>query len=234
MSKKNTQPAVKRIGHILYSEVYADYWFNEKPGNKDKRRPDPTYNRVCLCKGYSADLPFSVFHHDVEGDEKPFKVVYEWKNKNYTTFTFEYQGSIRTEIDNDTYYMLGIVEEHATKTAAQAAMRKLAAAARSKIDAVTPSAPSDLCNCTYGAKGELRIGDLIEYTSCPGIVWKIAGERKTSHGWALQLEPVFSFLVRTNTDKAKEISWRDVYNYVRPIDLKELRRKHAELASIIV
>lgn len=233
MAKKNAKPPVKPIGRILYSEYIRDHWFHEKPGNAGKSQPEASYDRVCDCKGFSDDRPFSVFFHKVEKDKKPFKVVFHWTNSNYKSFTFKYMGSPRSEMDGDTYHMMDVLEEHATKTAAQKAMRKYAEAAFAKVDAATPERAGDLCNCTHGEKGKLRIGDLIQYTSCPGIIWKIIGERRTNRDWSLKVEPIFSFLVDNGTNKVKEIAQRDVYNYVHPLDIVELGTAYTKLGLAI-
>lgn len=234
--KQDAKPPVKPIGRILYSQILRDYWFHKKPGNRDKVQPEPTYDSVCECKGFTDDRPFSVYFHKDPKDPKPFKVVFHWTNSKFKSFTFDYNGSPRTEMDGDTYHMTDILEAHATKSAAQKAMRKYATIAFDKVNNPATS-NGDVCHAVAtnekGKEIKLRIGELIEYSSCPGIVWRIVGERRTKHDWSLQVEPVFSLLVRNGTNKPKEIAERDVYNYVHPIDLMSMGTAFNNFALVI-
>jgi len=225
--KKRAFPPVEPIGHILYGEQYGDRTsYPEMPAK---------FDRMCDCMGFSDDRPFSVFKSNTH-DLYPYKVVFHWTNPNHKTRKVRRMGEDREEIDYNTYHMMDIIEQHATLSAAQKSMRKFAKEAFAKVNDA-PTKDGDACHCVWtddeGDEHKLFVGDLIEYTSCPGIVWRILGERRASDRWHLQVEPVLSFLVKTGTDKRKELESRDVYNYVRPLDLVELGVAYTKLGLLM-
>jgi len=115
---KTSKAPVKPIGRILYSEIYT--WSPYGLGGESK------YDRVCECKGYSDDRPFSVFLHKDPEDKSPWKVCYHWRNEDgYKQKTVNIFGRPEQRTDEDTYHMTDILQAHASKTAAQKVMREL-------------------------------------------------------------------------------------------------------------
>lgn len=233
----NAQPPVKPIGKILYHQWLRGYWDRDNPKWKGKEPPEPSYDKVCECKGFSDDRPFSVFQHKDPKDRHPFKVVFHWYNERPKYFKVKRAGEDRNEVDSDTRHMMDVLEEHQTKSAAQKAMRRYAAEAFAKVNNA-PKGEGDGCHNVWldpetTIEHPLKVGDLVEYTSCPGIVWRIEGERRANDSWYLQVEPVFSFLVNNGTNKRKELFPRDVYNYVRPIDLVKLGAAYMQLGNVL-
>lgn len=221
------KPPVKPIGRILHSQQFGD--LEHCTG---VRKPAP-FDRVCDCKGFSDVSPFSVFRSSDAKDEKPFKVVYHWYNdKAKTKLTMVY-GRHEHRTDEDDAYRMDIIQAHATKTAAQKAMRAFAEAAFAKVNVTQPQKTGAVCNCVGVDDVKLRLGDLVGYSSCPGIVWRIVSERRTNHDWSLKVEPALSFLVSNGTDKVKEISQRDAYSYVTLVDLVELGTRFSQLGTLI-
>lgn len=240
----NAKPPVKPIGRILYSERYRKVWDPKMYEHGGYRCVG--YQKVCECKGFSDDRPFAVYKYERElasnekppkkADPKPFKVTFHWTNENFKRKKVQRQGEWRDEIDSDTYHMTDILEEHATLSAAQKAMRRFATEAFAKVNEGKAAKEGDKChNVCWNGNSEvpLHLGDLVEYVSCPGIVWRIVSERRTTHDWSLKVEPVFSFLVSDGTDKVKEISQRDVYNYVKPIDLVKMGAVYVQLGNVL-
>lgn len=232
MAKKTARPPVKPVGRILYSQYLTGYWMRWDPKLKDGEVPVPTFDKVCDCKGFSTDRPFSVFLNKDATDTKPFKVVFHWRNDKPRTFVVKHMGEDRTIDDDDTRYMMDVLEEHATKDAAQKAMRRFATEAFAKVNDA-PTKAGDVCHCTGFDDAKLRVGDLVEYASCPGIVWRITGERRANAAWYLQIAPAFSFLVRNGTNKAKELRGHDVYNCIHPIDIVAMASAYTTLGLTI-
>ena len=219
------KPPVKPIGRILYSELMGQR--NVYPEIPAK------FDRVCDCRGFSDDRPFSVFKAADEADASPFKVVFCWTNEKPTTVKVRRQGEMREEYDNDTYYMMDILEEHPSKYAAQKSMRRFAEESFAKATVTKPLELGAICNCEGANGAKLRLGDLVRFVSCPGIIWRILSERKTNYDWSLKVEPIFSFLVDDGTDKVKEISQRDVSFYVHPLTLVELGTSYAKFGLVL-
>lgn len=210
----NAKPPVKPIGRIPYDAQYI-------------------YIKVCECKGFSDDRPFSVYKHEASKDVKPFKVVFHWTNDKPKKIKIRCFGEDRFENDRNDTYMLDIIEEHATANAAKKAMRRFAKAAFDKVNESRPKELGSVCNCMGANDCELRLGDLVECTSNPGIVWRILSERKTVRDWSLKVEPVFAFLVDNGTDQIKEISQRDANWYVKPLDIVKLGTLYSKLGMTI-
>lgn len=246
MRKYNAKPPVKPIGRILYSERYQRHWDPKMYDNGGYRFAG--FQKVCECKGFSDDRPFAVYRYERElasnekppkkVDPKPFKVVFCWTNEHHKTVkVFQRQGEWRNETDYDTYAMMDIIEEHETKAAAQKAMRRFATEAFAKVNDA-PKGEGSLCHNTYFDHKEeqeypLNVGDLIVYTSCPGIVWRVEGERRANDSWFLKVNPVFSFMVSNGTEKRKELAARDVYNYVRHADLLDMGTAYMNLGNLL-
>lgn len=235
---------VKPIGRILNSERHDHRWDPKAFDGRGSYRYEG-FKEVCACKGFSDDRPFAVWKYERElfsnekptekmKDPKPFKVVFHWTNrKDPKRIKVRYGGEEREEYDYDTFTMMDVLEEHATKNAAQIAMRRFATEAFAKVNKHKPQEQGSACNCKGIDDCELRLGDLVEWTSNPGIVWRILSERRTTHDWSLKVEPAFSFLVNDGTDKVKEVSQRDASWYVKPIGIVQLNDLHAALGLFI-
>lgn len=237
----NAKPPVKPIGRILYSECYSRHW--DPDMGKSGGYRSSGYKQVCECRGFSDDRPFAIFKYEREvtsdekppkqTDPKPFKVTFHWTHDKPKKVKVRRMGEEREEYDNDTYYMIDVLEEHETLSAAKKAMRRFAKAAFDKVNESRPKELGEVCNCMGANDCKLRLGDLVECTSNPGIVWRILSERKTVHDWSLKVEPVFAFLVDNGTDQIKEISQRDVNWYVKPLDIVKLGTLYSKLGMTI-
>lgn len=223
----NAKPPVKPIGRILYSQT-CDGDYRTYPARL------PTYEKVCECRGFSDDKPFSVYRASSAKDKNPWKVVFFWTNEHPKKKKVRRLGEDREETDYDTYIMLDILEEHTSKSAAQKAMRRFADEAFAKVNKA-PTGEGAKCHNTWHDDNKkehpLHVGDLISYAPCPGIVWKVMGERRTRDAWFLQVEPVLSFLVFNGTNKRKELGPGETWG-VKPINIIDLGTTYSQLATL--
>lgn len=234
MSKTTTpMPPVAPIGRIPWSHYVMGWSQQFNPKYKGQKPPNPVYDRVCKCKGYSSDAPFMVLFHKFASDKednKPYKVVYYWRHPNPTKFKFSWNGEAREEYDDDSHHMLEIIDEHATKSAAQQSMRKFASEAFEKVN--RPPKYGEACHNVAQGNKTIFVGDIVYYAGCPGVVWKIVGERRYKARWFLQLQPALSFL-NIHLGKKKELHPSDVENHTRLVDIVELGTFYTELGLFV-
>lgn len=226
MSTYDQKPPVEPIGRILYTEEYGDY--NAWP------RIEAKYDTVCQCKGFSSDCPFSVYKSKDEKDKKPFKVTFYWRNSKHKYKTIGRFDGNHKEIDSNTYHMTEILEEHATKTAAQTAMRRFAKEAIERVGKPATS-EGEWCHGEIGHHGDkfqVKVGDLLYYDSCPGILWRVIGERRASDDWLLKITPAFDFLVNDGTVKDRELGARESHN-LRHLNLVDLGVVYTKLGNLL-
>lgn len=194
---------VKPVGRILYSELHGGEWW-------DCPKAEPKYAGVCECKGFSLkDRPFSVVRQRSSKDNEafdvpklPFCVVFSWRNdKGFKNRTVRIQGRDEERMDGDTYYMMEVLERHATLSAAQKAMRRYATEAFEKVN--DPPSYGEVCHNTCEGEKEvkIRVGDAVVYTNCPGIYGgsKERGAKTTIGTCRSYPSSRFSFTTRQTT-----------------------------------
>lgn len=190
--------------------------------------------------GYSlSDRPFSVVK-SLKDVKNPFCVCFDWhNNKGFKSRTVRINGKDEERMDSDTYYMSEILERHATLSAAQKSMRKFATEAFAKVN-VAPSYGEVCHNSVNGGTGEskdtikLRVGDVVQYTHIPGVVWQVKGEKRKDDAWYTVIVPVFSFLVHNGTDnKERELRTHDVYHYIHHVNIVELGTLYTKLGLFL-
>lgn len=215
------------LRNILHSQMHGVPAQERRcnPRFKTMMSPDdrPRFKEVTRAKEFR-DAPYLVLQ-DLE--TQMFIVVFERVNdeKNWLTFTVPpyYRGDKEYVVpDSDTKFMYDVLSDHSTKHAAVTRMRDLAARARAAT--VPPAAENsgEECNFVDSSGQPICIDDLLSYRSCPGIIWRVVGERRVTGSWVLGVEPVWSFLVDDGTNKPKELSARDVAQYVTKMTPKQI------------
>lgn len=233
MRKYNAKAPVKPIGRILYNEQYGN--------NRVYPEVPAKFDKVCECKGFSDDRPFSVYKATSAKDKKPFKVVFHWWNDKPRKVKVNRGGQTVDDNDADDMYMMDILEEHATKNAAQTAMRRFATEAFAKVNDA-PQGEGAVCHNRIGGwddereegKLSVRIGDLVTYSGIPDTLWRVAGERRKDSRWFLQIVPVYVFMGSLDVTKKKEIYNHDCVNMIYPVDLVQLGSTYAQLGNVAV
>jgi hypothetical protein len=130
--------------------------------------------------------------------------------------------------------MFEVLERHASLSAAQKAMRRYATEAMAKHAEVRKN--EEVCHntCEGDKELKLRVGDVVIYTNCPGVIWQVKGERRKDDHWYTRIAPVFSFLVHNGTDnKERELRANDVYNCIHHVDIVELGTLYTKLGLFL-